>query len=284
MKQHSPILRLSLVFLLLSSLIVLTVPSTPVQAVFKPSIPQFSLKLIDNSYYVPSSTITDSYTGAITTKPGYRAYNRSMEFTIKNQPFKSYTDADGYNIDLYYRVAFKGHFGDDTEWRTFGLSGEGMPTYKQSNSGYTVVLINIEYPIYPFTTKYPDGSQLDFKVEAFTGHFYGPDMGDIMIGIRNSYLVCDEASGWSDIQTFTMISGSSSSLPSQTTTLSPPSVTFEGNNTQPSGQMSPLDFVFTKQVFLFVVSVLFVGVIVTVVLIFLKKHLKPPIYTNSFPP
>lgn len=52
-----------------------------------PSVPEFTLKYVDNSYDVPSSTTTttDPYTGeqTITTEPGYHVANETIEVTIK---------------------------------------------------------------------------------------------------------------------------------------------------------------------------------------------------------
>jgi hypothetical protein len=204
-----------------------------------------------------------------------------MEVTIKNQSFKPYTDANGYTIDLYYSVSFKGHFGGDTEWHIFGTSSE-FAQYRQSNSGYTVVLVTIDYPSYPFTTKYPDGSQLDFRVEAFTGYRREPTMPEIMVGIRALQLIRVESSGWSSIQVFTITSGSSSLQPSQIVTLSPPSVTFKGNFTQSPDQIYHLDFIFTNPFFTLGVVVLFTGVVVVVVLVFLRRHLKVHDFNDVF--
>lgn len=107
--------------LMASSLLVFHITSTTVQATSKPSVPQFSAKFIDNSYDVPPSntTVTDPYTGkeTTTTTPGYRAEKYDLEITIKNQPFTSYTNADGYEYNLYYDVQVKGRFEEN--WKVF---------------------------------------------------------------------------------------------------------------------------------------------------------------------
>ena len=82
----------------------------------KPSVPEFTVKLASYPYDVPPTTTTtaDPYTGkeTITTQPGYRVENKSIELTIKNQPFTPYTDAEGHIVNMYYNVHVKGHFED----------------------------------------------------------------------------------------------------------------------------------------------------------------------------
>jgi len=70
MNLASKYLTTPFIVLLLSSLLVLTISPLTVQAVTKPSIPQFTVKLIDNSYDVPAIQIKDPYTGEVTTQIG----------------------------------------------------------------------------------------------------------------------------------------------------------------------------------------------------------------------
>lgn len=70
------------IILVASSL--LLAPLANAQTTPKPSVPEFTLKYVDNSYDVPSTTTstTDPYTGKTitTTTPGYR---------IEKKPLKS---------------------------------------------------------------------------------------------------------------------------------------------------------------------------------------------------
>jgi len=80
-----------------------------VQAVSKPSVPQFTVKFVDNSYDVPPSTTTtvNPYTGeknTITT-PGYHVTNRTIEVKVPNQSFTQYRDEVG--IYVIYTIMFK---------------------------------------------------------------------------------------------------------------------------------------------------------------------------------
>ena len=74
----------------------------------KPSVPQFSVKIVGNYYYVPPSNTTsvDQFTGKETTitTPEYYKNEREIVVTIKNQPFTPYTDTDGKEYELYYIV------------------------------------------------------------------------------------------------------------------------------------------------------------------------------------
>jgi hypothetical protein len=116
MCRFNRFLVLSIVFLILSSLIALTVIPTTVQAGFKPSVPQFTVKLVDNL----------------------------IEVTIKNQSFTPYNDEsakdvengidmygpNGKEFNLYYDVQVKGpHSG---AWYNF------CDYIVQSNSSYIV--------------------------------------------------------------------------------------------------------------------------------------------------
>ena len=74
----------------------------------KPSVPEFTLKFIDNSYTVPTTTTTttDPYTGkqAVTTQTGYYIQNASLQISIKNQTIDS--------SDLYFDVRMRGNFSE----------------------------------------------------------------------------------------------------------------------------------------------------------------------------
>ena len=170
-------------------------PTEPV-VIPKPSVPEFTVKLVDNSYDVPDKTTTeiDQYTGkeVVTTIPGYHVENKSIEITIKNQPLSPYTDADGYEGKLYYNVRVKGHFGE--EWTTpipFQRHDpvSRIPVY--SSSGYTVVTCSANYPT---------DSHLDFQVEAFTGYYYYEPDPYHVFGMTSGFKV-DKTSGWSSTQT-----------------------------------------------------------------------------------
>jgi hypothetical protein len=202
-------LVLFFVFLALSSLLVLSFPSTAVAKLTttKPSVPQFSVKIVGDYYYTPPSTTisVDQFTGKETTiaTPGYYRDEREVVVSIKNQPFTPYTATDGKKYELYYIVKYKGHFGG--EWRNFW-----MPTF-QSNSEYTTIYGG---PKHVSTTA---GDQLDFMVEARIGYSwdgspYSEGADDCEVSyvyhadnriIFHTYLDVT-CSGWSSVVTFTV--------------------------------------------------------------------------------
>ncbi len=148
-------------------------PSTPINIpitldIRKPSVPEFSVVLVSHPYEVPPFNTTHPYTGVVTAYPGYLEENRSIEITIKNQHFTPYQMADGNWSRLYYNLRFKGHFyiGD---WSYYpvkaGKAGEGG-YITSSNSDYTT----IELPKYLSLEGQPDGSKIDFQVQALIGY------------------------------------------------------------------------------------------------------------------
>jgi len=268
--------------LVASSLLVLTVTPVTAQAGYKPSVPQVIINFFDNSYDVPSSTttVTDPFTGKYytITNPGYFVGDRSLEVTIKKQPFTPYTDADGHECSLQYYVEFKDHFEGNQGWKN-------LTWVFQYDDQYTTVTERIGK--YHFSgsgvdiNSLPVGSKLDFRVKAAVvyGRLYGDPDHPFMPFIE--YVVV-ASSGYSSVQTFALTSGSSSSTPSQTTTLPP--VTSDGDGGgQPQfpDQPSLIDFMFANSLFLLGVGVLFCGVVIFVVMFVLKRHLKTSPFTNN---
>jgi hypothetical protein len=146
---------------------VFTFTPVAVQAASTPSVPEFSVRLVDSSYDVPpsSTTTVDQYTGkeTTTTVPGYHVDQKFLEVTIKNQPFTSYTNENSKEINLYYTVLVKGHFGED--WQTFGHVQHFGSSTHVSSSPYTVQS-DSEYTVVTSIANYAAGYQLDFKVQA----------------------------------------------------------------------------------------------------------------------
>ena len=237
-----------------------------VQATSKPSVPQISsIKSVDSSYDVPPSSTTDQYTGGTITYPGYCVNQMSIEVTIKNQPFTPYTvESDnsglygpsGQEFNLYYQVEVKGRFGED--WRSFG----DWCTV-QSNSGYTVVSSPVEYVA---------GSQLDFRVTAMIGYKYNTIYGSLAgMYIQGPVwgVSVTERGDWSGVKQFTI----PDSLSSPTVTFPP--VNSEGNSQlQYSAQTQPSNSIFSNPFFLFGSGALFAGVVITVVLLILRRQPK----------
>ncbi|MCL2135371.1 MAG: hypothetical protein FWH37_07470 [Candidatus Bathyarchaeota archaeon] len=221
---NSKFLALTITYVMLSILIVSTVYPVFVQAASKPSVPQFSLKFIDNSYTVPPTQTIDPYTGITTTQPSYIVNDMRIDVTIKNQRFTLYTDAQGRECNLYYRVEVKGHFEEDT-WHAFY-------SYYYNNFIDLVSFVvpsSSEYTVVSSGARYDEGSQLDFRVKAFTGYWVEPTMEDHLTGFHDPRLVEAESSNWSSTQVVAINYGTSLPLPSQTTIL-PPELTATPDN------------------------------------------------------
>ena len=193
-----PLARLFLLFVLISGLFLYVLANcSVVNGIHKPSVPEFTVKLVAHPYDVPSTTTTkiDPYTGkeTVITTPGYRVENRSIEVVIKNQPFTPYTDADGKEINLYYNVRVKGHFGEYWE--------ELYSRYKDHPSAIPVQSSS-EFTVLSLSANYPDGAQVDFQVEAILGYYYNELAGRPIVPLY--VLGSVDSSGWSSTQTLTI--------------------------------------------------------------------------------
>jgi hypothetical protein len=154
----------------------------PTESVYvsKPSIPEFTLKYMDNSYDVPPTYGIDEYTGkTIVTKPGEHVDNRTIEITIKNQAFTPFTDASsGRAINLYYDIRYKGSFGQD------------------STAQYTTVSYTLPWNVLE--------GQINFQVKALKGYVERTVEESRIIFVIYNYTVQGAESGWSNTQTITI--------------------------------------------------------------------------------
>jgi hypothetical protein len=259
--------------LVASCLIVHAVTSVSAQVGYKPIVPQFTVKFVDNSYDVPPSTttVTDPYTGkeTTTTNPGYRVTDWNIEIMIKNQPFTPYTDADGYEHNLRYHIERKGHFEDEQGWKLYG-------NVIQSDSQYTNITLE-QYGAWNLgLNSLPDGAQMDFRVKTEIVYWilsYDPPI--------NKYEIV-ASSGWSDVHTITKSGETTlSSPPLQTATF--PTVTSDGNGQpQYSGQTQPPNSIFANPLFTLVIGVLLGCVVIAVVVMILRWQPKTSTQTDTY--
>ncbi|HTY75372.1 MAG TPA: hypothetical protein VMD05_07395 [Candidatus Nanoarchaeia archaeon] len=162
--------------------------STPIFP--KPLVPEFAVKLI----VLPPEV------------------NKTIELTIKNQPFVSYFDGDsGWNISLYYDVRVRVNGGN---WSIIYLTED---VKVQSNSESTVLLYPSDGPgseyQYFLGDKLLDlflGDQVDFQVEAMIGYIHR-----VLQGSFAPYYFVGETSDWSNTQTIIISTSNSSSTPNQ---------------------------------------------------------------------
>ncbi|MCW4029458.1 MAG: hypothetical protein NWE92_07415 [Candidatus Bathyarchaeota archaeon] len=180
------------------------------QSIPKPSVPEFTLKYVDNSYDVPSTYSTDPYTGRnVLTQTGYHVENKSIEVIIKNQPFNSYRNVNNSLVELHYYIFAKGHFQD---WSDVPSPDSRVD---RSNGEYTVVTYglggNNGSDIYNHQLgEVSDGGKIDFIVQALTGYstriqrsLYESQFGEHYYWV----FTVVETSDWSNAQTISIPDG-----------------------------------------------------------------------------
>jgi hypothetical protein len=228
--------KLSLLMLLL----ILAAPSiqiielTSADAIPTPSVPEFSLQLNDQSYDVPSTTTTttDPYTGeqTVTTQPGYHVLNGTIEILVNHQVFTRHYDSDNRYIQLFLRIAYKGHFA--TSWKYYPGDFEGNSQYLlASKFGSTNFRFGLGKDLFggedrtiftlPTIGGGAAGGEVDFKVEAFIGYREKCEY-TALSGLSTYDVYTGESSGWSNTQTITIPTNQTASTPttepSQSTT------------------------------------------------------------------
>jgi hypothetical protein len=205
----------ALMLILIASIVVGQATAVSVE---KPSVPEFTVKYVDNSYDIPPTYGTDQYTGkTVVTHEDEHVDARTLVFTIKNQPFTPFIDvSSNKTVDLLYDIRYKGSFGQ--EWtRIFGgdvtlYAGMNNP---YAETGYPVQDYGAQYTTITYTLPWnvPSEGKMDFQAKAFAGYtkFYGDSHIIIAFG---SYTFYGEESDWSNTQTVALGN-------SQTPTLTP---------------------------------------------------------------
>jgi len=192
MQKHT--IKVLFAILMLTN-IVMILPTSIAQS--KPSVPEFTVKLVDKSYDVLPTQSTDPYRGTVI-HPGYHVKKEVIEITIKNQKTST---------KILYNIRTKGHF--DQEW-TERFSHSTYP--EQTNSQYTVITFIRDSGL-PADDKYswyfdiPDSGQVDFQVEAMSGTFSWEDdaiSAGLGQGFGGKWVFDGVTSGWSKTQTITI--------------------------------------------------------------------------------
>jgi hypothetical protein len=173
--------------LAVSSLIMIKPASA--QSIPKPSVPEFALEYVENPY---------------DTQAGYHIENKSVEVTIKNQPFVTYLAADSHRqINLYYNISYKEH--NEEQWSYC------YDYFSASSSNYTIVTIGLGTMADRGTIGNLSG-EADFRVQALVGYYSSREfLPDTYI-----YSFFGETSGWSNTQTLTIPDTSVSASPTTT--------------------------------------------------------------------
>jgi hypothetical protein len=179
--------------------------TTDVIDIPKPSVPEFTVELVDSSYDVPPSFSVDPYTGQTVTQAGRHVESRTIELLIKNKPFTPFiieTPTGNWTADLQYNIRWKGHFEQD--WHeiyipTNGFAGANL------ESEYTLISFEGEYSsteglklhYQGLMATFPPDAKVDFQVKAMIGYVNRDPLalGWVFIG---------EESDWSNTQILTI--------------------------------------------------------------------------------
>ena len=175
----------------------------------KPSVPEFTVKLVEGPYDIPSSYLISPYTGQNITIPGTHIDKRAIVVTIKNQPFASYYDANsGSNMSFYYNVRAKLH--SEENW-TVQYNVEDVPA--RTDSEYTTLV----YPMYDenanayqiaiigLVNGFPPDAQVDFQAKAMIGYVHRVSNPNFTSQLDMfPYVFTGEESRWSSTQTITI--------------------------------------------------------------------------------
>jgi len=192
----------------------------------KPSVPEFTVKLVDTSYDEPATYSIDPFTGEQVTRAGSHVERVSLEVRIKNQPFVPDKEADG--MSFFYNIRVKGRFSQD--WIELCRASDGYPT--QSDSEYTVIYLGtlsqdgLSLGSGTVALNIPLGGQADFQVEALNGYISREYDGSNAGPFSFPWTFTGEKSGWSRTQTITIDDDSSGTTP---------------NNLSPQNPIAPTD-------------------------------------------
>lgn len=210
-----------LVFILVLSTAVpaislLTSKPVNAQSLPTPAVPEFTVRLVNNSYSTQptTTTTTDPYTGkqSTITTPSQYVEDEYIEVSIKNPAFKQYTvnyqDIDNRTVNLYFNVRSKGNYTDS--WGAQAVQGSTVFGQEMDyNSQYTVVKL--------YTNNVPSPAKIDFEVQATIGFLvnqYDPEeplppsgFPPINFGINGT------TSDWSNPQTLTIPTSSAVPTP-----------------------------------------------------------------------
>jgi hypothetical protein len=212
-----------LIILIIAVSSIIIVKTACAQSIPTPSVPEFSLKYVDNSYEVPPTSptyTTDPYTGkqklVNSGYPSYHVDNRTIELWIKNQPYTNSVGLTTYHI--YYDVRLKGHFEQnwfENKGNAVVLELASMPftfnstvTTSEYISNSVPLATSSNYTVLSFNGNLDVGAQEDFQVKALIGHdskfWSAPKSWFFEVhGDYEPAIAFDNESDWSPTQTFT---------------------------------------------------------------------------------
>jgi hypothetical protein len=246
------------------------------QSTPKPLVPEFTPLVNDHSYDVPPSGHVNLDTGQFEKHEGFYIKNGSIELSIKNQQFTSFSDSNGYQINLYYSIRVKPH--GTNNWHYFPTDNP-EEYFHADTSTYTTRIFkysmnNFEYrsgAFFDYST-FPSRGRVDFQVEAFIGHLNATteEYFQHLNAIHNSSSTQEndfvleyvgQSSNWSSIQTL--------AIPAYAYTSPNPTVAPTSSTTGSTG--NPISLRLST---LFVAVAVFLAIIISLLLLLFRRRSK----------
>ena len=211
-----------LLIILLAVSTLMLIESVSAQSIPKPSVPEFTLRIVARPYDVPPTATIDPYTGkTVITQGGYHVENKSIDITIKNQKFST-------NDTVWYNVEYKGHYS--TDWLTYSSpipnSIEFTSNIPQSDSYYTIISVPVRNDRTDETI-FPERGQVEFRVKALVGTFIWIPHGNLF---SDRIDFDGEVGDWSPTQTITI---------GENTPTATPNASFPSQSLSPSESQNP---------------------------------------------
>jgi hypothetical protein len=179
------------------------------QSVSKPSVPEFTLKLVGPTYVQNTTYSLDPNTGQIVAKIGYTNPYSRLEIRVKNQVF------DQSYGHFFYNVRVKYHNLTDQYWTVIYNIANYLPM-QSTSSDYTDVGFSSVGQLPNYITL--PGTQIDIQVKAMLG-------GEGRVSSSfNGFGFVGEESDWSSTQTINIPANtplSSASISPSTSTITP---------------------------------------------------------------
>ncbi len=174
----------------------------------KPSVPEFTLEVVDFSHDVPPRNETDVYTGEVRTIPGYHVENKTIKLSVNNQPTNFRIDEKTYHT--YLAIKLKPHF--DTEWKQSGsnyMYTSGDKEYGQVISSDSTLQSKSNYTVFWYLGDWEPNATMDFQVQAMRGHDTKFSFPRDPLSYRTGYayrdvIAFDASSDWSEVQSITI--------------------------------------------------------------------------------
>jgi hypothetical protein len=215
------------VILAVSSLIMVEFVSA--QSIPKPSVPEFTLKIVAH---------------------------QSIEVTIKNQPFTSFS-ANGSTVSLSYQIQIKVHYAVDSQWQYYSFDNTITP----AQAGWYLSPSNSEYTVISVPSDYESGGQLDFRVRALIGY-----TDEMRLGQTGDMLFFHgETSDWSNTQTITIGEATNSNTPNPNPSSNPTANPTDNNSTDNS---------ITSLLTSLALAAIIISVIIVISVLLYVRHLK----------